>query len=255
MIVISVFGEFEARYDDRVLPLQPKQRELIQALLCMGEMVSRDRVVELLWGQLSDSRIQTLHTHLSRIDRAVTSAGGDAHKFIVRTPLGERRSGYRLGEGTDIDADRFQELVVSGTEAFRHGDYDTADQELARALSMRDNQALLPQVAHRPFALGYLTRLEESYRACTVTYFKVCIALGRSREAVGRLAASIDRWPEERELSGLLVHALYRCNRITEASEVCRETSETLRAQGMNDQAWRDLQSHVLRGTLAPIAA
>jgi DNA-binding SARP family transcriptional activator len=136
---------------------------LVQALLCMGEMVSRDRVIELPWGQPSSSRIQTLHSHLSRIGRAVTSAGGDARKFIVRTPLGDRGSGYRLGEGTDVDADRFQELVASGTESFRHGDYDTAGRDLTDALSMRDNQTPLPQVAQRPFALGYLNRLEESW--------------------------------------------------------------------------------------------
>lgn len=250
MIKVSVLGEFVASYNGTVIPLQPMQDQVIMALLCAETVVSRDRLVKLMWDSPTPGSVKTLNTHLSRIDKAVKSVGGEPEKFIVRTRLWGGHWGYRLAGGLDIDAIRFQQQVAAGCEAVRQDRFEMADPVLAQALSLRTRGEPLLQAAHRPFAIEYVERLEEAYKNGIISFCKAGMALDKHREVLGILRAFSRRWPEERELPVIHVHALYRIGQDKEAAHLCHLAINAVRAEGADDRFWLNLQRDVLRAAL-----
>ena len=250
MIEISVLGEFEASYDGMVIPLQPMQNLVILALLCSRGVVDRERLAELVWTPPTPGSAKTLHTHLSRIDVGVKAVGGEPEQFVARARLAAGRFGYRLADGLDIDAVRFQQQVEAGCEALRQDRFGAADTMLAQALSLRKRGEPLLQAAGRPFAVEHVERLEEAYKNGVIGFFRAGIALGRHREVIGALPGFASRWPREPELEAIRVHALYRSGRDQAAADVCRLAIDAVRAGGVDDRFWLDLQRDVLRGAL-----
>jgi DNA-binding SARP family transcriptional activator len=250
VIELKVLGEFEATCNGSIIPLQPMQKIVILILLCADGLIARDRIVRLIWDHPSAGSVKTLHTHLSRIGKGVEAVGGQPDDFVVTVPLGSRQFGYRLARGLDIDAVRFQRQVVAGCEAYRQGRIEDADAGLSAALRLRERGRPAVEVAGRPFALGYVHDLEETYKNALIAHFKCGISLGRHREAVGAVRRLTRRWPGEGELWELLVHALYRSDRMADASEACREAIAAIRAEGADDRSFSELQRNVLRGAL-----
>lgn len=250
MIKISVLGEFEASYDGIAIPLQPMQNLVILALLCAGTVISRDRLVELIWDPPTRGSVKTLHTHLSRIDKAVKDVGGDPEKFVARTRLSGGHFGYRLADGLDIDATRFQQQVAAGCEALRQDRFELADSMLARALTLRERGEPFLHATERPFAIGHIERLEEAYKNGVTSFFKAGIALGKHREILGVLPGFTRRWPEESELQAIHVHALYRIGRDRDAAHLCRKAINAVHDAGIDDRFWLNLQQDVLRAAL-----
>lgn len=250
MIEIKVLGEFEATYDGNPIELQPKQHMVIMVLLCAGGVLTRDRMVQLLWDTPSAGSVKTLHTHLSRIGKGVQAAGGSPEELIVTVPLGGGRFGYRLAGDLEVDAERFQRLVDAGSDAYRQGLIAEADAAIADALKLRERGRPAIEVAGRPWAVDFIHGLDETYKTALIVSHKVGITLGKHREAVGPLGRLARRWPGEGEIWKLLVHALYRSDRMAEASDACREAIDTMRAEGADDRFFLDLQRDVLQGVL-----
>src|SRR6266536_6236473 len=107
-IEFRILGPLELSTDGRVLPLgRPKQRALLALLVIhANETVSRDRLIEELWGDAAPATVESaFHSYLSRLRRLLDSAGGGG--LLVR-----EAHGYRLRvEGDQLDADRFERLV------------------------------------------------------------------------------------------------------------------------------------------------
>jgi DNA-binding SARP family transcriptional activator len=248
VIEIKVLGEFEATYDGNPIALQPMQHVVILVLLCAGGLLTRDRMVQLLWDRPSAGSVKTLHTHLSRIGKGVQAAGGSPDELVVTVPLGGGRFGYRLAGDLEVDAEHFRRLVDAGSDSYRQGLIEEAGTQLSDALKLRERGRPAVEVAGRPFAVDFIHGLDETYKTALIASFKVGITLGRHREAVGQLRQLARRWPGEGEIWELLAHALYRSDRMAEASDVCREAIDTMRAEGADDRFFLDLQRDVLQG-------
>jgi DNA-binding SARP family transcriptional activator len=117
-LVFRILGPLEIDADGRVLPLgSPKQAALLGLLLVhAGKTVSRDRLIEELWGEAPPATVDSaLHVYLSRLRRLLESAG--AAGALVR-----ERYGYRLLVKTEqLDANRFERLAGEGSEALAAG--------------------------------------------------------------------------------------------------------------------------------------
>src|SRR3954449_7368563 len=112
-----LLGSLEVRRGDGPLPLGgPKQRALLAILLLnANRVVSRDRLIDELWGELPPpSAGHMLDVTVSRL-RKVLGAGGDM-------PLKTAAPGYvlRVGAG-ELDAERFECLLAEGRAAVRRG--------------------------------------------------------------------------------------------------------------------------------------
>jgi DNA-binding SARP family transcriptional activator len=106
----GILGSLEVTEGGRLLPLGgPKQRALLAILLLnANEAVSRDRLIEGIWGeQPPASPGHTIDTYVSRL-----------RKLLGPDRIARRGGGYALHvEPGELDLDRFEQLATAGNQA------------------------------------------------------------------------------------------------------------------------------------------
>jgi YVTN family beta-propeller protein len=209
-----LLGPIEARDGDRILVSGTGKAVALLALLLLraNEVISTDRLIDDLWTERAPrTAAKSLQTYVSQLRRAL---GDDA---IVTRPRG-----YLLPVGRDaLDSARFEELVEAGRGALERGDAAAAAAVLRAALALWRGAAL-GEVAHEPWARPYAERLEEERLQALETRIAADLALGRHREVVGEVEGLVREHPMREHLLSLLMVALYRCGRQTDALEAYR---------------------------------
>ena len=205
----GILGPVEVRVDGRTLPLGGgKQRALLAILLLHpNEAVSRDRLIDALWGENPPpSAHQSLDTYVSRLRRAL---GQDR---LVRRP-----AGYMLVvEAGERDLDRFEELLGAARESAAAGNAAGAAGKTRTALELWRGPALA-DVLYEPFAAAEAGQLEERRLVALEERFDADLAAGNGPELVPELDALVREHPFRERLLGQLMRALYRSGRQAEA--------------------------------------
>ena len=135
----------------------PRQRALLAILLLhANEVVSTDRLIDELWGEVPPPTArQTVQVYVSQLRRAIHADGSPNGTIETRSP------GYVLHvDAGQLDLDRFDELYTSGREALGAGDAKAAAATLRQALDLWRGAALA-DFAYEPFAQREIDRLEE----------------------------------------------------------------------------------------------
>jgi DNA-binding SARP family transcriptional activator len=204
-----VLGPLEARVDGRALRLGgPKQRALLALLLLnANEVVSRDRLVDSLWGERAPGSAQrSLDTYVSRLRSLL---GGDR---IERRP-----PGYRLRvEPGEFDLERFEALLEQGRSAAAADDPVAAADRLGDALALWRGRALDDLATEPPLRME-AERLEERRLLALEGRIDAELALGHGAELVGELELLVGEHPFEQRLLGQLMLSLYRAGRPADA--------------------------------------
>ena len=220
-----ILGPVEVRAQGRPIAVAGGRQRALLALLLLrsGEPVSRDRVIEGLWGERPpDGAVKTVQAVVSRLRRAL---GGEAARLVSGT------SGYRLRvEPDELDLARFERLCEDGRRALTGGRPGRAAARLRAALEEWRGPALA-DVALEPFAAPEIARLEELRAAAVEDRIEADLALGRGVELVGELEALVGREPLRERLRAQLMLALYRAGRQGEALDVYRDAVRTLDAE------------------------
>jgi YVTN family beta-propeller protein len=223
-IEFRILGPLELSADGRVLPVgSPKQRALLALLLVhANETVSRDRLIEELWGEAAPASVESaVHSYLSRIRRLLDTAG--ANGVLVRQP-----HGYMLRvEPDQLDATRFQALANEGSEALAAGDVEHAAERFRQALGLWRGEALA-DVQSDGFATAAQARLEEQRLSTLEQRLDADLALGRDRELLSELEALVADHPYQEHLRAQLMLALYRCGRQADALRAYEQARHTL---------------------------
>ena len=198
-----------------------RQRALLALLLVhAGEVVSRGRLIDELWGgEPPSSGSQSLDVYLSRLRKALREAGADG-------VLATRSPGYVL-YAEDIDARRFEILAREGREALAAGDSERAAERLGEALSGWRGAAYL-EVADEPWARAEAGRLEEQRLAATEDRIDAELSLGHHPALVGELEQLVCRHRTRERLVGQLMIALYRSERQADALAAFRAARRSL---------------------------
>ncbi len=219
-----ILGPLEISADGRVLPLgSPKQAALLGLLLVhAGETVSRDRLIEELWGETPPATVDSaLHVYLSRLRRLLESAG--AAGALVR-----ERYGYRLlVKAEQLDANRFERLAGEGSEALAAGKPGLAAERLRQALALWRGAALADLQSER-FAIAAAARLEGERVAALELRLEADLALGGHRQLIRELETLVAEHPFRERLRAQLMLALYRSGRQVEALRAYQQTRRTL---------------------------
>jgi DNA-binding SARP family transcriptional activator len=219
-----ILGPLEAAVDGRQLPLGGvKQRALLALLLLhANEVVSRDRLIDELWGETPPATVAAgLHVYVSRL-RKVLAPIGDG------VALERDGYGYVLKiEPEQLDLWRFERFARSGREALGAGDPERAASELRAALALWHGPALA-DLAYEPFAAARVGRLEELRIAATEDRIDADLALGRHRELVVELEELVTEHPHRERLHAQLMLALYRSGRQADALGAYRAASRAL---------------------------
>jgi YVTN family beta-propeller protein len=204
-----VLGPLEVRIDGRPLALGgPKQRALLALLLLNGnEVVSRDRLIDSLWGERAPESVQrSLDTYVYRL-RALLGADR----------IERRRPGYRLRlETGELDLERFEALLDQGRTAAAAGDHASARDRLRDALALWRGRALADLESEGAIAVE-AERLEERRLLALEGRIDAELALGGGPELVGELERLVGEHPFRERLVGQLMLSLYRAGRSAEA--------------------------------------
>ena len=211
-----LLGPLEVVERDRPLALGgAKQRSLLAILLLQAnELVSVDRLIDLLWGAAPPATCnKSIQVYVSRLRKQL---GDD--RLATHAP------GYVLHvEPSELDLAHFEQLV---------GEARRADARRA-ALKLRDALALwrgpaLADLAYEPFAQPEIARLEELRMAVLEQRIDADLAVGRHADLVGELEALIGRHSLRERLRFQLMLALYRSGRQAEALDAYRDARREL---------------------------
>ena len=196
-----------------------RQRSLLALLLLhANEVVSSDRLIDELWGDVA-----ACDRGQDRPGLRLPAAQGAARR---RRP---RARSSRVGTATscsvepgELDLERFERALADGRRAL-----DAAAPEQAADM-LRDGLALwrgspLADFAYEPFAQAEIARLEELRLAAVEERVEADLELGRHAEVVGELEALVAEHPLRERLRGQLMLALYRCERQADALAVYRQ--------------------------------
>ena len=209
-----ILGPLEMLVEGRPVEIVgTRQRALLAILLLRAnEVVSRDRLIDDLWGERPpETAANALAALIARLRKALPPD-------VVLT----RPAGYELRiERRSLDLHGFETLVEEGSAALAAGDPGQASELLRSALALWRG-APLAEFAYEPFAQPATTRLDELRLVAIENRIEADLALGRHLDVVGELQSLVAEHPLRDRLRGQLMLALYRSGRQAEALEAYR---------------------------------
>jgi DNA-binding SARP family transcriptional activator len=218
-VEFRILGPLEVLDGGRQIPLGgAKPRSLLALLLlARGRPVSTESLIEDIWdGRRPDTAHKIVQLHVSSLRKAL----GDERISTVE-------GGYVLHlEQGELDAERFEELAssASGVPPAQALEQLCAALELVRGEPLNDLHLeawVGPEVA----------QLDELVLSVTEARIEAELALGRHRTVVRELERLVAAHPDREDLLRLLMLALYRCGRQTEALDAYRRAASRLRAE------------------------
>jgi DNA-binding SARP family transcriptional activator len=237
-----LLGPVEALRDGLPVALGGAKPRALLALLLLNanEVVSRDRLIDALWGERAPGTAEhSLDVAVSRLRKA----------FAPDEPLVTRSGGYLLAaEPVQIDAHRFERLLEAGRTANADGQPGEALAALEAALALWRGEAL-GDLAYEEFARTEVERLEELRLVATEERIDAELALAHHDRLVSELEALTAKHPLRERLRGQLMLALYRSGRQAEALRVYSDTRKRLVEElGIEPgQPLKDLEQAILR--------
>lgn len=237
-----VLGPTEINVDGVTVPLRSRgQRVMLTMLLvAVGRAVGADRLVDALWGErLPDDPAGALRTQASRLRRALP-AGAEL--------LTEVR-GYRLAvDPDDIDVWRFERLVANA----RARPDEDALRMLDNALELWRGDPL-DEFADLPFAQIEQRRLRELFASACEHRIEILLAAGRAVDVVDAAQPLLADQPERERVRAMLMEALYRLGRGTEALHVYASWRRALAERGLEPAPeLREVENRILRHAIDP---
>jgi DNA-binding SARP family transcriptional activator/predicted ATPase len=236
-VEFRVLGPLEVRADGAPVQLGGVKQRTLLALLVLnaGRVVSRDQIVDALWGERPpESAVKGIQVYVWQL-----------RKLLPKGTLVTRPTGYSLVvEPDDVDVLRFERLVAEARDAAP----DAAERLLREALGLWRGPALA-QFGYEEFARSESARLTDLRLAALEQRLEADLALGRHVEVVPELEALVREHPLRESLRGLLMLALYRSGRQADALANYHDARATLVEElGLDPgQALQRLEQAILR--------
>jgi DNA-binding SARP family transcriptional activator/tetratricopeptide (TPR) repeat protein len=225
-----ILGPLEVRADGRTLtPARPKQRTLLALLLLRAnEVVTRDELLDALWGERPPKTAGTaLHGHVAALRRLVGAAA-----------IETRPPGYLLrAEPEQVDVGRFEALV---RQARTEKDAARKNELLRAALALFYGDPLV-DFRYEPFAQEAAGRIEAMRLSALEDWIETELDLGRHEEVIPELEHLVSTNSLRERLRGQLMLALYRSGRQADALSAYREARHEL-AEQLGLEPGRQLQ-------------
>ncbi|MFE5538248.1 BTAD domain-containing putative transcriptional regulator, partial [Streptomyces sp. NPDC056519] len=219
---ISLLGPLQARQDGRPLPLGHLRQQAVLAALALaaGRTVSRQELLDGVWGT-EPPLTNVVPVYVYRLRKTLRT--GDGPGSVIE----HDRCGYRLAPGVvDVDVARMERLLADVARADRAGEATEVIRLCARALDLFRGEPL----AGLPGPLAEAERLRLTERRIAVIQRKSQwqLRLGRHFEAIAELFALAAAHPLNEPVAAMLMRALCRSGRRTEALAVFDRTRRRL---------------------------
>lgn len=236
---IRLLGPIDVVLGGAVRPLAGLRRKAVLAVLALhvNEIVSTDRLIDAVWGDLAPATaVNTLQRHLSYLRRTL---GVDA-------PIVARPPGYVLRvEGEATDAERAERLIRHGTRSQTPAEGASS---LRTALGLWRGRSLL-DVAGLAWLDEQAERLEYLRLGAVRALADARLALGEHQQMITELEWLARQHPFDERIHEQLMLALYRTGRQSEALAAYQRLRRTLDADlGIEPGSGpRSLQAAILR--------
>jgi SARP family transcriptional regulator, regulator of embCAB operon len=221
----EILGPLRLVDADRQIHISARRLQTILAVLLIrsDEMVTRDQLIAEIWGETPPRRAAAaVHVYISQLRRFLCCSARHQNSIVTRQP------GYVLRKGHDeFDFEEFLRLVGGGRQQMRRGAHGEAVAAFEHALALWRGPAL-GDLRTGPIVEGFATQLTES-RLETQEMLNECrLALGRHREPVGPLYATVAQYPLREVFYRQLMVALYRSEQQADALRVYHVARKTL---------------------------
>jgi DNA-binding SARP family transcriptional activator len=243
-----VLGPLEIENDNSLLPLRGAKQRALLALLLMhpNQVLSRDLLIDGLWGETADERAgHSLEAQVSRLRKSLRPAGSQ----ILLT----RGTGYQLNvEADELDVLLFERLLEQAESALGGGDAAGAAATIRGALALWRGRPF-EDVAYESFAQIEIERLEELRLGALEDRIDAELALGGHAQLVPELEAMVRKHPLRERFRAQLILALYRSGRQAEALAAYQDVRRALVDElGIEPgPALRELEQAILRQDVA----
>lgn len=218
-----ILGPLEVLDGEEPVALGTVKQRLVLAVLLLhaNEVVSRDRLIDELWGESPPATAKkAVNVYVSQLRKALAHDGAD--------PIHTAAGGYRLSiEADQLDATRMQQLLESARASSSDGERNAAAELFREALALWRGRTLagleLESVGRHE-----IEQLEEVRLAALMDRIDCDLALGRHEQLVGELNRLVGEHPLRERLRAQQMLALYRADRQADALDAYQRARQTL---------------------------
>ena len=236
---VRLLGPVDVVVDGEPRPVRGLRRKAVLAVLALqaGEVVSTDRLADVVWGQAAPvTAVNTLQSHMSYLRTVL----GDKCAILARAP------GYLLdlcGDGTDV---REAERLL--TEGMRSAEPADTARQLRQALSLWRGRPLA-DVTGAAWLEDQAERLDLLRLRIGQALSEARLAAGEHAQLVPELEEMAAGHPLDERIHEQLILALYRSGRQADALAVYHRLRATLDEElGIGPgQPLRDLEMAILQ--------
>jgi DNA-binding SARP family transcriptional activator len=220
-----ILGPVELWAEGREIVLKGARQRTLLALLLLrrGDAVSRDRLIEELWGERPPrGAAKALQVAVSRLRRGL---GGEGRRLLTAP------TGYQLRlEPGELDLERFERLCDDGRRALAAGRPELAATRLRSGIAEWRGPPLA-DLSLEPLTRAEVARLQALHEAAVEDRIEADLQAGHHGELVAELEQRFARHPQRERTCAQLMLALYRSGRQGDALEVYRTVARTLDAE------------------------
>jgi DNA-binding SARP family transcriptional activator/DNA-binding NarL/FixJ family response regulator len=218
-----ILGPLEVVERGEPVPLGTLKERLVLAVLLLhaNEFVSRERLIDELWGSSPPPTARkAVNVYISQLRKALTRDGRD--------PIATAGGGYRIAVDADeLDVAHLRQLLASARESAAAGELEAAAELLREALALWRGPTLAGLLLES-HGRGEVAQLDELQLTALMDRIDCDLALGRHEDVLGELHVLVGEHPLRERLRAQLMLALYRADRQAEALDAYQQTREVL---------------------------
>jgi len=222
-VEFRILGPLEVLEDGRPLALGRLKERVVLAVLLLhpNEFVSRERLIDELWGPAPPATARkAVNVYISKLRQTLTRDGHD--------PIATADGGYRLVVDLDLlDADRMRGLVATARERMADGESEAASRLLEEALAFWRGPTL-SGLALESFGRDEVAQLDELRLTALMDRLDCDLAQGRHEHVLGELQVLVREHPLRERLRAQQMLALYRADRQADALDVYQQARHAL---------------------------
>ena len=218
-----ILGPLKVVDEGELVPLGRLKERLVLAILLLNanQFVSRERLIDDLWGEAPPPTAKkAVNVYVSQLRKVLARNGHD--------PITTADGGYRLVVDDDeLDVSRLRQLLDRARERASAGELEAAAELLREALGLWRGPTLAGLLLESR-GRDEIAQLDELRLAALMDRIDCDIALGRHEQVLGELSLLVREHPLRERLRAQQMLALYRADRQAEALDAYAEARRTL---------------------------
>jgi DNA-binding SARP family transcriptional activator len=222
-VEFRILGPLEVVEDGEPVALGNLKERLVLGVLLLhaNEFVSRERLIDDLWGEAPPATArQAISVYVSKLRKTLGRPGAD--------PIATADGGYRLHvEPERLDVRRMHDLVARARELVAKGELEGAANGFQEAISLWRGPTLAGfQLESR--GRDEVAQLDELRLAVLMDRIDCDLAVGRHERVLGELQVLVEEHPLRERLRAQQMLALYRADRQVDALDAYQRARHAL---------------------------